>query len=370
MAKRVLLMYISEISGHHSASLAVESAIKTLKPGVDTLNINCFNYTTPIWERIVNKTYMGVVHTKPEIWDYLYDNPRILKRSKRIREFIHRANVKKLKVLFDDFRPDAAVCTQAYPCGMVADYKKLFKVKLPLAGVLTDYSPHAYWIYDNVDAYIVPSEEIGRGIARNGIKEDRIKAFGIPIDPKFSRQHDRALLMKELGLDPSMPVVLIMGGGQGLGPIKRILPEFDAIKKDLQLLVVTGINKKLYSWIQEKKRAFRKKVLVFDHIDYIDRLMEVSSLVVTKPGGVTTAEALVKGLPIMIINPLPGQEFRNTNFLLKEGVAVKIKSEREAAGKLEELLADPGALEGMRKAAGIHARPDAALKTAEYILGL
>ncbi|MCX5715418.1 MAG: hypothetical protein NTV07_00830, partial [Candidatus Omnitrophica bacterium] len=186
MNKRILLMHISEVSGHRKASMAIEKAIKLISPDTETKGINTFNYTNPIWERIVNHVYMSVLRNAPEIWDYLYDNPKVLRRVKHIRALIHKANSEKVHKLFSEFNPGAVVCTQAYPCGLVADYKKQFNLDLPLIGVLTDYAPHSYWIYDNVDYYVVPSKDTGQKLVRGGVLEEKIKVLGIPIDPKFT----------------------------------------------------------------------------------------------------------------------------------------------------------------------------------------
>jgi processive 1,2-diacylglycerol beta-glucosyltransferase len=361
-------MYISEVSGHHSASLAVEKAIKILDPGADVLNINAFNYTNPIWERIINRAYLSVVKNTPELWDYLYDNPKVLKNTRKIREMIHKSHTEKLQALFDEFKPNVVAATQAYPCGMVADYKKTFNLDLPVVGILTDYAPHSYWIYDNIDAYVVPSKETGAKLARNGILEERIKPLGIPIDPKYAAPLDKTAIQKEFGLDPKLPTILIMGGGQGLGPIKNILAAIGRIKENFQAIVVAGTNKKLFRWVQ--KRRFNKKVIPLAYTDCVEKLMEVSTFIVTKPGGVTTAEALAKNLPMLIINPLPGQEAMNTNFLLNEGVALKADSEDELAILIDWLLANPGKLKQISQKTFQYAKPDAAIKTAELLLGL
>lgn len=361
-------MYISEVSGHHSASLAVEKAIKILSPDAEVLNINTLNYTNPVWERIINRAYMSVVKNTPELWDYLYDNPKVLKNTRKIREMIHRAHTEKLKNLFDEFRPDVVACTQAYPCGMVADYKKTFNLNLPLVGILTDYAPHSYWVYDNVDAYIVPSDETGQKLVRDGVLEERIRLLGIPIDPKYVARPDKDSMKQKLNLDPRLPVILIMGGGQGLGPIKKILLAMDRLKADFQALVVAGTNKKLFRWIE--KRRFKKKVFPFGYIDFIENLMDISTLIVTKPGGVTTAEALAKNLPMIIINPLPGQEMMNTKFLLNKGVALKTDDENKLAELISWLLANPGKLRQISQKQSLYAKPDAAVKTAELLLTL
>ncbi|MEI8175884.1 MAG: glycosyltransferase [Candidatus Omnitrophota bacterium] len=368
MSKRVLLMYISEVSGHHSASIAVENAIRKLAPSATVRNINAFNYTNPIWERIINRAYMSVVKNTPELWDYLYDNPRVLRRTRKIRQLIHKGNTEKLKVLFEDFKPDIVACTQAYPCGMVADYKRTLGLDLPLVGILTDYAPHSYWIYDNVDAYVVPSRDTGEKLVRDGVLEEKIKVLGVPIDPKFRPVSDKRALASALGLNPDLKNILIMGGGQGLGDIKKYLLALDHVEQPLQILAVTGTNTRLLNWIQ--KRHFRKPVKAFGYINFIEQLMGVADIIISKPGGVTTAEALAKTLPMIIVNPLPGQEAMNTRFLLKEGIALKAENERELADLVDWLLANPGKLTQITHRIREHAHPDAAERAAELILRL
>ena len=366
--KKVLLLFISEHSGHHCASLSIEKALHDLDPNVETLNINSFNYTNPILEKIINRAYMSVVKRTPELWDYLYDNPKVLKRTQSLREMIHRFNTGKLKTLLSEFNPSAIVCTQAFPCGMVADYKKTLGLNMPLVGVLTDYAPHSYWIYNNVDQYIVPSEETGDKLIANGIDSSRIKAYGIPIDTKFRNSLDGDAICGKLGLDPAKPVILVMGGTQGLGPIKDLVRLLNRSIVEMQVIIACGTNKKLYNWL--KARHHRKKTVVLSYATNIDELMEASDIILTKPGGITTAEALAKGLPMLIVNPLPGQEAMNTKFLLKEGVAVKAESPEDVIVLLDELLENKNKLKVMSDKARLLAKPDSSINVAKLILGM
>ncbi len=366
--KKVLLLFISEHSGHHCASLAIEKALHQLDPGVETLNINSFNYTNPILEKVINQAYMGVVKRTPELWDYLYDNPKVLKQTQKLREMIHKFNTGKLKALLDDFKPSAIVCTQAFPCGMVADYKKTFDLKIPIIGVLTDYAPHSYWIYNNVDYYIVPSKETGEKLIADGIDSSKIREFGIPIDAKFQNSTDRGELCGKLGLDKTKPCVLVMGGTQGLGPIKEIVKRLNRSSLDLQLIIPCGTNKRLYRWL--KPRRYQKKTLVLSYATNIDELMQASDIILTKPGGITTAEAFAKSLPMIIINPLPGQEAMNTKFLLEEGVAVKAWSPEDVGILLDELLENRNKLKVMSDKARSLAKPGSSLNIAKLILGM
>lgn len=368
MSKKILLLFISEHSGHHCASRAIEKSLKIIDPAIETLNINSFNYTNPILEKVINQAYMSVIKRTPEVWDYLYDNPKVLKSTQKLRAMIHRFNTGKLKVLLDEFRPDAIVCTQAFPCGMIADYKKTLNIKIPLIGVLTDYAPHSYWVFSDVDKYIVPSPETGRKLIDNGVDPAKIEEFGIPIDPSFNKCRSRAEIFAELGLDEDLPCVLIMGGTQGLGPIRNVARMLDSSKLDLQIIIATGTNKKTYGWL--KGRHFKKRFLILPFADNVNELMRISTLIITKPGGITTAEALAAGLPMLILHPLPGQEAMNTRFLLKEGVAVKAESPEDVIVVLEELLYNTSKLKAMsRKALGL-SKPDSSMNIAKLTMAL
>lgn len=367
---RVLLLYISEVSGHHQATVAIEHALRLLNPGIEILNLNAFNYTYPTTEKLVNQLYMGIIKRTPGIWDYLYDNPSIVKKTQKIKELIHKQNFPKLEKLFAEFSPQAVVCSQAFPCGMVADFKKTYGSRLPLVGVLTDYAPHSYWLYDSVDYYITPSDEVKERFVQKGVGQDKIKVYGIPVDPKFSRKHDRSALARKFGLNLDKPVILAMGGGQGLGPLGKIVSGFKKMRIDSQLVVVAGNNQKLYRRLTRKIRRQKKKISLYGFVNNIDELMEISTLIITKAGGLTTAEALARGLPMVIIKPLPGQEEINTTYLLNKGAAVKVTDDKLLFGLIQNLLSSPAMLSGMQGAALRMSKPDASMDIAKLILEL
>ena len=370
MGKKILLLYISEDSGHHCASIAIERALCKLSPGIETSNLNLFNYTNPIMEKVINCAYMSVVKRKPEIWDYLYDNPKVLRQVQKLRDRIHRSNTGKLKALLDEFKPDGVICTQAFPCGLIADYKKTALLEVPLIGVLTDYAPHSYWIFDNVDRYIVPSHETGKKLTENGIEPSRIMEYGIPLEAKFSEKLDKDAIAARMALDKGASTILVMGGTQGLGPIKELVALLDRSHLKLNTIIACGTNKKLYRWLMRRAGHFRKRTVILPYADNVDELMEVSDMIVTKPGGITTAEALAKGLPMLIVNPLPGQEAMNTKFLLSEGVAVKAQEPVDVATLLEELLYHKAKLRLMSEKARNLSKPDSAVRIASLVLEL
>jgi processive 1,2-diacylglycerol beta-glucosyltransferase len=368
--KRILLMYISEVSGHHQATKAIEDALRILDPQVNILNINGFGYTNPLSEKIVNSLYMGIIKRAPFIWNYLYDNPKIIKSTQRYKSFLHSLNSPKLKDLYDEFRPQVIACSQAFPCGMVADFKKTYNIDVRLVGIVTDYTAHSFWIYPTVDFYVVPDDTVKERLIEKGVSPKCIKVFGIPISPKFNENPNKEEILKKLGLDSSSPVILIMGGGQGLGPIKRIIKYLDRVKNDIQIVVITGKNKKLLRDLEKRKPFYKKKLVVLGFIDNVHEVMAISDLLITKPGGITTAEALTKGLPMIIVKPIPGQEFSNTSYLVKNGTAIKIEKEKEILPLIERLLMNPKIIRDMRAKALEIARPNSSFDIARLLLSL
>jgi processive 1,2-diacylglycerol beta-glucosyltransferase len=363
-------MYISDVSGHRSATQAIEKALKYLEPDTEILNINAFNYTNPISEKVISRLYMGVIKMTPHIWDYLYDNPSVVKKLEKIKKRIHKFNSPKLKVLFDRFRPDAVLCSQAFPCGMVADYKYTYNSGLPLVAVLTDYVPHSYWLYDAVDYYVTPSLDVSHRLIKKGIPPEKIKALGIPFDQKFNDHLDQERIRHKLRLDPHSATVLIMGGGQGLGPIKTIVKSLEKVRQGIQEIVVCGTNKKLYKGLKRKIKKYKKKIVLLGFISNVHELMSASDIIITKPGGVTTAEVLTKKIPMVIVKPIPGQEANNAVYLTKKGAAIKLDNPQETSSLIEELLINPQRLEEMANRSSEISKPQASLDIAKLLLEL
>lgn len=371
LEKRILLLYITPCSGHHRACLAIEKALKKLASNLQIRLIDAFNYTNPILNKIVHKTYMSILKRKPEVWQYLYDNPKVVKNTQKLRELIHKYNSRKLKVLLEEFQPDIVCCTQAFPCGMIADFKKSFNFEIPLVGILTDYVAHSYWYYDNVELYIVPDESTQDRMIANGIEREKIRVYGIPIDPDFCEEKDRARIAERYGFDIAHPVILIMGGGRGFGILPQIVNLLLKIESGIQIVVVSGLNKKVYHYFAHRLPRFnkeKKRVWLYGYTDKIADLMSIASILISKPGGLTTAEALAKGLPMLIFNPLPGQEKSNTDFLLRIGAAIKVDRLYDIPIIIKELISNTGKLKKMKEQALKYAHPDSAMKVAFEIL--
>jgi processive 1,2-diacylglycerol beta-glucosyltransferase len=201
-----------------------------------------------------------------------------------------------------------------------------------------------------------------------GVPPDRIKAHGLPISEKFNRPVNQELVLRNLGLKPGLPKVLVMGGSLGLGPMKSVIRKLDKLPQPFDIVAVTGKNEELKERLTRKGRKLRHHTTILGFVDNIHELMDVAEMVVTKPGGITTAEALVKRVPMIIINPIPGQEAKNTEFLLSQNVAVEAENASDVMLYVDEFFRNPAKLRRMRDAARVLGRSDAAERAAESIL--
>lgn len=369
MSKRALIFYISRFSGHYHAAKAIEKALHDLDPGIETRLVSAFNYTNPVLGKIITKTYLGVIKKKPRFWGDIYDNPEVLERVKKVRQIFYNQNMPKIEKLIRSYAPDIVYCTQAYPCGMIADYKKACKSDIPLVGVLTDHAPHSYWLFDEVDFYVAPSVDSADILISKGVPGEKLRVYGIPIDGKFEKKWDTEDARRKHGLIGSRPTVLIMGGTQGLGAIENAV---DMLVSDsvhnYQLLVVTGKNRRLYRKLRRKYRHLQDSpVKLFSYVENIEELMDVADIVVTKAGGITTAEALAKKLSLLIIDPIPGQERKNADYLVKQGAALELADISEISKTMSELFSSRDRLDKMKESAGRLSKPDSALKIARLI---
>jgi processive 1,2-diacylglycerol beta-glucosyltransferase len=320
--------------------------------------------------RMIINGYTSVIKKIPQIWRAVYDNHDFAYATRDIRKFFDRLYFAKMEKILKEHKPDAIICTQAAPCHVAAAYKGEKGNGLPLVAVITDYLVHPYWLHDKVDLYIVPTEETKETLLERGIPGEKIKEIGIPIDPKFMSSYDKPKKRAELGLPGEVTTLLITGGSQGMIPVKRILRLLSQVNVPFQAIIVAGRNKRL--WLRAKKMgkklAFTTKVL--SYTNSMDKLMDASDLIITKPGGLTSAEALAKGLPLIIVKPIPGQEERNGRYLIDEGAALAVDHLKDLPEVIEELLLSPQKIEEMSRKAQVLARPRAAEEAARAIMEL
>jgi len=368
--KRILIFHISEVSGHRKAAEAIKESLEYLsRETLQITNIDGLRYFHPFAHRIINRMYIGVIRKTPFVWRAIYDKPSVEKVLMPIKKAIHSNKMRSMHQLYEELQPDAIICTQAFPCGIVAEFKKEYSLKVPLIGVVTDFHPHRYWVYDQVDYYTVATPDACATLRSLGVADEKIKMFGIPISLTFSQfNHDKAYIAGKYGFDLGVPSVLIMGGGSGLGPIGKIVQQLDRLSQSFQIIVVCGKNQQVFDTLSDMQSRLRKKMFLFGYVDCINELMSFSDILVTKPGGITIAEALTLQLAVVIINPIPGQEENNTEVLLREGIAVKADRLEQVPSLVARLIDDPGERERLQQQGMKLSKPDAALRVAEIVL--
>ena len=358
--KRVLLMYVHERSGHHQAALVLQKAIEALDPRAQCRLVDFIRYVHPLLEKFFRRAYLQLVKKNPEIWEYLYDNPKVFHGTIKLRELIQRSHSKKLEKLFEDFDPTEIVCTQAFPCAVISEFKKTRDFKFRHFAVLTDFFPHSYWPSQGVDRYFVASRESRQKLIREAIAERQVVVSGIPVDSPGMPELDPPR--------PGLPQILLMGGSQGIGPLEKILRALDRLKEEFEVVVLTGLNQKLFKELNTLKDELKKRVRVIAYTENIVDYFRSASIIVSKPGGLTVAHALAFGKPMIFIEPIPGQEARNAEFLRSHDAALEARSEKDAASQAALLLRSPARLEQLKKKMTGLAHPQAAFTIAREVL--
>lgn len=365
---RVLFLYASPNSGHRACADALRKSLGAVFPGIETAGADAVSVLYPTLGPLIEKTYLEILKHTPQIWSFLYDNPEIEEITREFRQLFSFFNTPKVKGMITDHEPSVIVCTHAVPCGIVAEQKRRGTVRVPLVAVVTDFAVHSYWVYPEVDLYIVANEESRRTLAARGIEASRIQVTGIPVDPAFSEKRIVREARQELGLDENAPAVLLMGGARGLGPIADMAEQVLRVKPEPQILIVTGLNKDLENRLAAL--SGRDNVHVYPYTQDVPLLMNAADVIVTKPGGLTSSEALIKELPMVIVNPIPGQEERNAQYLTSHKAAIRLRNIRNLKRLIERMLARPDRLLRMTQNARALAKPRSSEAAARAIAAL
>jgi len=312
-----------------------------------------------------------MVKTIPQMYRYVYDRAERATEVGPFRTWAHQFTAGNLRPLLERERPDVVVCTHAFPCGAMAEYKRQFADAPPVVGILTDFAVHAFWIHDNVDGYTVATDSVRDVMVARGIDPSRVSVSGIPVRPEFAPHGEPVAALRErLGLPGGRPLVLMMGGGLGIGPLERMIRSLHGFGAPIAAAVIAGRNVRIERRVLAAAESVDYPVRVLRFVENVYDYMHAADAFVTKPGGLSLAEALVAEVPIVLCKPLPGQEERNARVLCEAGAAVRSPRLDELASVLRGVL--PG---GPRRAATIAAaralgRADAAGKAASLIARL
>lgn len=352
----VLIVSASIGSGHTQAANAVKAEIQRQHPYsrvtiVDFLEGDNFSLTG-----FVKETYLKMIDVFPHMYDLLYRWSQGSQKGTTVRHIMSWILKKRMLRLLEDYQPELLVFTHPFPCGAACRLKRNGLINIPLAGVITDYAVHRLWVYDEVDLYFVAASPMARSLQQQGVAANRIRITGIPIGQEFGQ------LRKPLQplLPASEPTILIMGGGLGLGALREVLLQLDTMSGRERFIVVAGRNAALRQELQQLSHSLQHPVSVFGYTGRIPELMAQAELLVTKPGALTCSEALAAGLPMLLVNAIPGQEEDNAHYLHQHGAALWIQDEALLAPLAAELLQNPAQLAVMRQQARQLGRPDAA----------
>ena len=365
----ILILHATAGAGHTRAAQAIAAALKPVGHShrvVDTLEC-----TSALFRRMYVKSYIDLVQKAPELWGYFYDKSDVVPapNSKRARARLafDKLNTRSFKTLIEDTKPGIIICTHFLPLELLSDLKGRGKLSTPVHAVITDVSPHAFWVYPHIEHYHVATPSAARELGRKGFPAERISVTGIPVDPIFARYTPAPAARAKLGL-PEKPTVLLLSGGFGVGPMKQMLASFAESRSNLSLVVVAGKNAELEKECKALAEKLRVPVKVYGFVTNMHELMDAADLIVTKPGGLTTTEILAKGKPMALVAPIPGQEQRNCEYLLEEGAAVRLYDVGDSAHYLEKWLGDEVRMKRMSAAARSIAQPDAAKTIATALL--
>ncbi len=329
--KKILIIYGTAGEGHKRAAVAIKTAFDILKPDESEIKlIDALDYTNKFFKWLYPRMYIFMVTYIPTIWGFFYyllDWRLVYPVVRFIRRVINKMNTGRLEEFLCNCNPDIIIATHFLTSEVVSDLKRRGRLKAELITCVTDFGMHSFWFAKETDFFCVGFKETMDDLTNKwGFDGRKINITGIPVSPKFYDVKIKEELCNKLNISKGLFTILITGGGFGVGPIMGIVQALIKMKERLQILIVCGHNENLKMKI-DKLSAFNSKlsavIKTYGFIDYVDELMTVSDLAVTKAGGLICSEALAKELPLIIISPIPGQETRNCKLLLRNNAAFR-----------------------------------------------
>lgn len=345
---RVLILSITAGEGHNSTAKAIRDEL--IARGVECEFLDTYGYINRALRSVISNGYLFFSSKTKRLYAKGYRHCEKRKKSGRfsVSRAFHKSLAKKLFKYIKEYDPDVIVYTHIF-AGMLVDILKSrpdFRAKS--VGIVTDFVFHPYWEEaPNTDKVVIANDLLSMQAKVRGYSDDQIAPIGIPIRSKFATSTEKSDARDQLGIDKDKLTVLIMGGSMGYGNLAGVVKKLDAIELDFQMLVVCGNNADAKASIE--KLSLQKKAFIYGFVNNVDVMMDASDCIVSKPGGLTTSEALAKRLPMIIVNPIPGQEDRNKDFLLNSGVAMAVTETCGLEEIIFQLFSNPDHIELMRK---------------------
>ena len=373
---KILVFYASYGGGHLNAAKSIENCIiENFKDkNINIELIDCMKYVNKTIEKVTTTAYKEMAKKMPWAWGRIYSDSQkgplahISSRSNKIMA------IKLLKLLREK-QPDLIISTHPFGSQMCSYLKRKKKITSKIATIMTDFAPHDQWLVgkDFTDYYFVAHDKMKNYLISKEIPENKIYVTGIPISNRFLIKYDRKEILKQYNLSEDKQTILFFGGGEfGLGKTRtaQIFDSFVKLNKNIQIIAIAGRNKKMKSAFEEIVDTHNKRdsVRILEFTNQVPELMSISDLVVTKPGGLTTSESLASNLPMVIINPIPGQEEENAEFLESKGIGIWLKKSDDASKIIEDLLSNPNKLKDMKEKTSILAQPNSTYNICKILL--
>ena len=368
---RIAILHATAGSGHKSAAVAIAHALAGLARDAQVREVDTLVFASRFYRSTYAQSYSAMAQRAPRLWGALYAlwaQQRVNKSAGPAREALDRLALRGLVRVVERERPDAIVCTHFLPVEALYPIRGRGRLDVPLHVVITDFTAHPLWAYPHVDRYFVASDQVADELAGHGVPRDRIEVTGIPVDPRFAEWHGREAVRGRFGFGLERPLVLVMGGGAGVGPMAELAERLARLPEEPYVVVLCGTNTRLRTQIEALSPGHAGRLRAMAFTPHVDLLLEASDMVVSKAGGLTCAEALVKHTPLVIFRPTPGQEVGNARYLEAGGAAVHADSLDTVAATVSRWLADPEALRRARENAAALARPRAAEDIARRVL--
>ncbi len=336
--KRILILTASIGSGHDEVAKTIGHKLLEKDQQIQIKIIDFMQILHPSISKLIISSYLKMIGLFPSWYHYLYQWTMKINSNNKVKDIISYRYQKKLLQVLDEFKPCLIVFTNPFPLSIAISLKKKGMLKAKTATIITDYTAHSVWMDGLVDYYFVGSHQLKKDLIREGIHEDRIIITGIPVHYKFMQKVDQIQIANQYQIELTIPTLLIMGGGLGLGPIEEVINIIQEVNMPLQILVVTGRNEELKKILTEKIYNKKHLIKIFGYVDNVNELMDVSDLLISKAGGLTMTEAMNKELPVLIVNPIPGQEEVNASFFSKIGTAIWLQQLQDIKLVIQELL--------------------------------
>jgi processive 1,2-diacylglycerol beta-glucosyltransferase len=368
MGKRVLILSASVGSGHVKAADALARAMRARSDVDEVLSDDSLDHTNVLHKQFYSTLYKKLSAMLPEFLGWWYetsDDPWVADKG---RLLIDLPQALPLINLVREFKPDVILCTHFMPAGVISWLIANGKLEARLGVVITDFHFHAFWITRAFNWYFVAQEDDKIHMEALGLPADRIEVTGIPVEPEFGAPVDANAVLERHGLQPGRPTLLVAGGALGMSPATAVVRQLLQLDRDFQAIIVCGKNEEMLNEIVDLLKDRPADFRVFGYTKEMSDFMSVASILLSKPGGMTTAEAVACGLPMMILDPIGGQEERNADVLLEAGAAVKCTEVTLVAHKLRRLLDDPERLRQMSRNARSLGHPNAAAEISRIVL--